>query len=82
VCGLPMTQYATGWKCMNVKAHARALRFAKQRGLVRNPRGVNHTKGKIKGEHKAMCSLCENGKRKPRKGCTMCKGRGWVWATK
>ena len=84
VCGSPMTRFVTGWKCMNVKAHARAQHAGvkAKRGLVRNPRGVNQTKGKLKGEKKADCSMCENGKRRPRKGCTMCKGRGWVWATK
>jgi len=86
VCGSPMKRYVTGWKCVNVKAHSKAgsrgQRNPVKPGQVRNPRGTNQTKDKIPGSRKAVCSMCENGKRRKKKGCRMCKGRGWVWATR
>lgn len=86
VCGQPMTRFAGGWKCMNVKAHARALRDANKSGGPRNPRGVNQTaprKPRARaGLVRTICPSCENGKRRNPRKCKLCGRRGWIWSIK
>lgn len=78
-CGSPMTRYVTGWKCMNVKAHAaaRRRRAGPARGFTRKSRIPPRPKGK--GWDLTDCPTCENGRRFNKKRCAMCKKAGKIW---
>lgn len=84
-CRQPMTWFLTGWKCMNVKAHARS-RHGGSKG--NNPTGVNKwtktrrvpPKPKKKGPWVlTQCPTCENGRRFNPKRCRACGGYGRMW---
>ena len=81
-CRQPMTRYITGWRCMNVKAHAKA---ARRRGAGNNPAGNNQWPRKPKGKGRWVltdCPTCENGRRFNKKKCRLCKKRGKIWTIK
>jgi uncharacterized OB-fold protein len=78
-----MTRYVTGWKCMNVKAHAAARRT---RG-VKNPSGTNQYKDPPRPKEKGRwvltdCPTCGNGRIFDKKRCTLCKKKGKIWTIK
>ena len=82
-CRQPMTRFFTGWKCMNVKAHARSRRGGSKGN---NPGGANQyvpAKPKSKGPWVLTdCPTCQNGRRFNKKKCRLCKGKGRMWTIK
>ena len=82
-CGSPMTRFITGWKCMNVKAHAaaRRRRAGPAKGYTwKRPRAPPRPKGR--GWVLTDCPRCENGRRFSKKRCTMCDRYGKLWTIK
>jgi hypothetical protein len=81
-CHQPMRKFLTGWKCMNVKAHARSRRGGSKGN---NPAGSNQwpPRPKTKGQWVLTdCPTCENGRRFDKKRCKLCKKKGKIWTIK
>lgn len=82
-CGQPMTRFFAGWKCTNVKVHARArAKGAKSN----NPSGANqHQPARPKTKARWVlteCPTCQNGRRFDKKRCRLCKKKGKIWTIK
>lgn len=82
-----MKWYITGWKCTNIKVHAKWMRNANKTGTPRNPTGKNQFPARVPPKPKSkgpwdlvICPLCRNGRRRQKAKCSMCKGYGKIWA--
>jgi hypothetical protein len=78
-CGQPMVRYVTGWKCMNVKAHAKSRRGGSKGN---NKTGENQFPRRPRAKGKWVltdCPNCENGRRFNKKKCQTCKKKGRIW---
>lgn len=80
-CGSPMNRFITGWKCMNVKAHAAARR--RRAGPPKgHSRWMKRTPPRPKGKGLWVltdCPNCENGRRRNPARCPMCDTYGKIW---